>query len=151
MQYKNLKSVSLLKAFACAIFTLVLAAAVHAQDAKVDPTGTWVWSNPGRNGAPGRTNTLVLKAVGDTITGTLTAPARGGKTTDTEISDGKLAGAKLTFNATRKYGTNEVTMAYSGVVSADSIKGTISYERNGEKRSNKWSAKRANGAASGTN
>lgn len=132
----------------CAFFAVAMAATVHAEDSSVNAAGKWYWSNPGRNGNPGRTNTLVLKVSGTAVTGTLSAPARGGKTTDTEITDGKLDGDKLSFNVVRKYGTNEVTMTYSGVVSENMIKGTTSYERNGEKRSNKWTAKRETAGSS---
>ena len=41
----------------------------QAQDKKVDPTGTYVWTQAGRNGGPDRTNTLKLKLEGDKLTG----------------------------------------------------------------------------------
>ena len=148
MEHKKQTSLSLLKAFTCAIITMGVMAIAHAQDAKVDPSGTWVWTNPGRGGNPGSTNTLVLKYSNDSLTGTLKAPARGGKTISTEISDGKLAGTQISFNVTRTYGTNTAVRGYTGTVSADAIKGTTSsIGRDGEKRSNKWEAKRE---ASGT-
>jgi hypothetical protein len=144
MEHKKQNSSSLLKAFACAIITVGIVAMAHAQDAKVDPTGTWTWANPGRNGNPGTTNTLVLKYSGGSLTGTLKAPGRGGNIASTEISDGKLTGAEITFGITRTMGTNTLTSTYTGTVTADSIKGTIAAtSRTGEKRSRKWEAKRA--------
>src|ERR1035441_5864032 len=73
--------------------TLVLGAMTQAQaqDKKVDPTGTYIWTQPGRNGGADRTNTLVLKLDGDKLTGKVSAPGPRGATTDTEIADGKLA------------------------------------------------------------
>ena len=37
----------------------------QAQDKPVDPSGTYIWTQQGRNGGPDRTNTLVLKVAGD--------------------------------------------------------------------------------------
>ncbi len=144
MEHKKQTSASLLKFIARAIVTIGIVATAHAQSAKVDPSGTWTWVNPGRDGRPGSTNTLVLKYSGSSLTGTLKAPARGGAVNSTEISDGKLAGAEVSFGVTRTMGTNTLTSTYTGTVSADAIKGTIaSTSRTGEKRSRKWEAKRA--------
>ena len=59
---------------------LLLGALTQAQadDKKVDPSGTYIWTMPGRNGGADRTNTLVLKLEGDKLTGKLSAPGRGG-------------------------------------------------------------------------
>ena len=40
----------------------------QAQDKKADPTGTYIWTQAGRNGGPDRTNTLTLKLDGDKLT-----------------------------------------------------------------------------------
>jgi hypothetical protein len=148
MEHKKQTSLSLFTAFACAIITFSVVAMAHAQSAKVDPSGTWVWANPGRNGNPGRTNTLVLKLSGDSVTGTLKSPARGNaEPVSTAISEGKLAGDKLSFNVSREVGTNTVTVGYEGAVTADAITGTVNTtSRSGEKRSRKWEAKRENAA-----
>ena len=142
MEHKKQTSLTLLKAFTCAIITVGVMAVAHAQDTKVDPSGTWTWANRGRNGNPGTINTLVLKYSNNSLTGTLKAPKRGGGTTDTEISDGKLTGAQISFNITRESNGNTMTFGYSGTVTADTIKGTISSERNGQKQDRKWEAKR---------
>src|SRR5258708_2253679 len=42
-----------------------------------DVSGTYSWTQAGRNGGPDRKTTLVLKADGEKLTGTLTAPAGG--------------------------------------------------------------------------
>ena len=67
----------------------------QAEDKKVDPTGTYVWTMPGRNGGPDRTNTLALKLDGDKLTGKISSPGRGGAVTDTEIADAKLTDARF--------------------------------------------------------
>src|ERR1039457_1006382 len=80
------------------LFTGVLTQA-QAQDKKVDPSGTYIWTQAGRGGGPDRTNTLVLKLAGDKLTGSVTASARGGAApTPTDITDGKITGADVSFN-----------------------------------------------------
>jgi hypothetical protein len=134
---------SFLRTVLCAVFTVGVMAMAHGQGTTVDPTGTWTWSNPGRNGNPGRTNTLVLKYSASALTGTLTSPTRGGGTTNIDITDGKLTGDQISFNIVREYNDNTMTIGYAGTVTNDAIKGKISTERDGEKRTRKWEAKRA--------
>jgi len=131
---------SLIKAAACAI--LALGAVAQAQDKKADPTGTWTWSQPGRNGGPERKSTLKLKLEGDKVTGTLSAPGRGGESSDVAISEGKLKGDEITFAVTREVQGNKFTAKYNGTISGDSIKGKIETERNGQTQSRDWTAKR---------
>src|SRR2546427_12260778 len=105
---------SLIKAAACAI--LALGAVAQAQDKKADPSGTWTWTQPGRNGGPDRKSTLKLKADGDKLTGSISAPGRGGQATDTEIGDGKLKGDEVSFTVTREFNGNKVVSKYNGKV-----------------------------------
>src|SRR6266550_3829145 len=131
---------SLIKAAACAV--LALGAVAQAQDKKADPSGTWTWSTPGRNGGPERKSTLKLKVEGDKVTGTLSAPGRGGQSSDVEISDGKIKGDEISFAVTREVQGNKLTSKYNGKISGDSIKGKMAFERNGEAQSRDWEAKR---------
>src|SRR5438477_7059955 len=100
---------------ACAI--LALSAVAQAQDKKADPTGTWTWTTPGRNGGPERKSTLKLKLDGDKLTGTMAAGRQGG--TDTEISDGKIKGDEVSFTVTRENNGNKFTSKYNGKLSGD--------------------------------
>jgi hypothetical protein len=113
----------------------------QAQDKKVDPTGTYIWTQAGRNGGPDRTNTLVLKLAGDKLTGNVSAPGRGGQAADTDIADAKLAGANVSFTVVRSFNGNSMTNKYSGTVADGSIKGKIESERNGQAQSRDWEAK----------
>ncbi|HSY19790.1 MAG TPA: hypothetical protein VK815_15710 [Candidatus Acidoferrales bacterium] len=113
----------------------------QAEDKKVDPTGTYIWTMPGRNGGADRTNTLTLKVDGDKLTGKISAPGRGGAATETEIADGKLAGAQVSFTVVRSYNGNSMTNKYSGTVADGAIKGKIESERNGQAQSRDWEAK----------
>jgi hypothetical protein len=114
----------------------------QAQDKKVDPTGTYIWIQAGRNGGPDRTNTLVLKLEGDKLTGKLSVPGRrGGPAADVSITDGKLAGAAVSFNVVREFNGNSMTNKYSGTLTEGVIKGKIETERNGQTQTHDWEAK----------
>lgn len=114
----------------------------QAEDKKVDPTGTYVWTMPGRNGGPDRTNTLSLKLDGDKLTGKISAPGRGGAAADTEIADAKFAGSEVSFTVVRTFNDNSLTNKYTGTVADDAIKGKMEMNRNGDVQSRDWEAKK---------
>jgi hypothetical protein len=113
-----------------------------ADDTKTDPSGTYIWTMPGRNGGPDRTNTLVLKVDGDKLTGQLTSPGRGGQVNNTDITDGKVTGADVSFSVVRSFNDNTFTNKYSGSIADGTIKGKIEFTRNGEAQSRDWEAKK---------
>jgi hypothetical protein len=131
-----------IKVLVVAILVTGVLAQARADDKKLDPTGTYLWTVPARNGGPDRTNTLVLKLDGDKLTGKLTAPGRGGQTSVTEISDGKITGADVSFSVVRTFNDNTVTNKYSGTLADGTIKGKMEFERNGEAQSRDWEAKK---------
>jgi hypothetical protein len=136
MQRKNNVMVSVLTGIGvCAILALGAAGARaddQKVDQKVDPNGTWKWTQPGRNGNPGAELSLKLKADGDKVTGTLTSPGRGGgDPVDTEISDAKLTGNQITFNVVRDFNGNSRTNKYEGKIEGDTITGTQTRGRRG--------------------
>lgn len=109
-----------------------------------DATGKWTWSTPARGGGQARETTLTLKVEGTKLTGTISSPGRAGAAArETAISDGKVTGDEISFSVTRTAGGNTMTQKYSGKVSADSIKGKIESERNGQAQSRDWEAKKA--------
>ena len=128
-------------AIGAALLTGILTQA-QAQDKKVDPSGTYIWTQAGRGGGPDRTNTLVLKLTGDKLTGKVSAPGRGGgPATDTDIADGKINGSDVSFCVVRDMGGNSVTTKYSGTLTNGSIKGKIESDRGGNPTSRDWEAK----------
>ena len=137
-------STSLLALATCAFLALT-AAQSQAADKKANPTGTWTWSVPGRNGGDPRTVTLKLKAEGEKVTGKVSGMGRpGGQApADTEITDGKLAGDEVSFKVTREFNNNKFVQNYKGKVEGDTIKGKVEFERNGETQSRDWEAKRS--------
>jgi hypothetical protein len=127
----------------CALLLLGAVALVRGQDQKTDPTGTWSWTVPGRNGGPDRKMTLKLKLEGDKLTGTLISPARRNQTNETEIKDAKIKDGEISFTVTREMGGNTTVTKYTFKVSDDTIKGKTSIERNGKAgRERDWEAKR---------
>jgi hypothetical protein len=128
-------------ALAGAILVMGILIPAQAQDKKVDPTGTYIWTMPGRNGGPDRTNTLVLKLDGGKLTGTLASPGRGGQAPPRDISDGKVTGSDISFCVTRTFNDNTITNKFSGTLADGTIKGKMEFERNGEPQSRDWEAK----------
>ena len=134
---------SLIRISICAIVALGALAQVQAEDKKVDPTGTWTWTTPGRSGGPDRKFSLKLKVDGEKVTGTVTSPGRqGGQPTETAIEDSKLKGEEISFKVTREFNGNKFISKYNGKIGTDSIKGKIETERNGQTQSREWEAKR---------
>jgi hypothetical protein len=95
--------------FVCAIACVVALVALAADAI----TGKWVYEQAGRAGGTPRQTTLDLKAAGTSLTGTVTAPAMGGRggggggaapaappaPVATPISNGKVDGNALSFDA----------------------------------------------------
>jgi len=124
------------------VLALGALSAFAAEDKKSDPSGTWTWSTPGRNGGEPRKSSMKLKADGDKVTGTISAPGRDGAATETPITNGKIKGDEVTFDVTREIQGNKMTQKYSGKVAGDTIKGKVETERDGNTRSRDWEAKR---------
>jgi hypothetical protein len=115
---------------------LVTSSAV-ADDKKADATGTWKWTIE-RNGEKIE-NTVKLKQDGKKLTGKF-SNAQGN---ETDIEDGKVDGEQVSFKVTRTFNGNTRVFEYSGKLSGDTIKGKTEFERNGEKMSRDWEAKRS--------
>jgi hypothetical protein len=126
---------SLIQTATCLV--LLLGLSTQAADKKNDPTGTWTWSVPGRDGNT-REVTGKFKLEGDKLTGTVS-----GRQSDTAIEDAKLVGDEISFKVTREINDNKFVQKFSGKISGDSIKGKIEFDRNGETNSRDWEAKRA--------
>ena len=97
-------------------------------------TGTWKGSYPGRDGQT-RESTIVLKAEGEKLTGTV-AGGRG----ESEIKDGTINGADISFSVVRNFGGNDVTVKYKGKLAGDAIQ----FKVEAGERSYEMTAKRVN-------
>jgi hypothetical protein len=122
-----------LSTLACLVSLLVAGAALAAD---ADPTGTWKWSQT--RGDQTREVTLKLKLAEGKLTGAMS----GRNNTETQIEDGKFENGKVSFKLTREFNGNKVVSLYNGELKEDTIKGTVETERDGQKRSRDWEAKR---------
>jgi hypothetical protein len=123
----------LLSAWTIAATTLP-AASQAAESA--DPTGTWKWSVTFNDQT--REMTLKLKLEGDKLTGAML----GRDNQETPIEDASFKDDEVAFAVTRERNGQKFTIKYKGKVSGDTIKGKSEFERNGEKQSRDWEAKR---------
>ena len=128
----------------CAVLALGGITTASAEDKAASATGTWTWTSPGRNGGAERKMTLTLAQDGEKLTGKLSSPGRdGGEARETEISEGSVKGADVTFSVTREFNGNKMTSKYSGKLTADAITGKIeSKDRDGKDQSRDWTAKK---------
>jgi hypothetical protein len=92
-----------------------------------DIDGKWTGQVQGRNGP--QSQTLMLKASGNTLTGSI----QGGRGGPVDISNGTVDGNTVSFEVVREFGGNQITQAYKGTLSGGELKLTVSGGR-GEPR-----------------
>jgi hypothetical protein len=128
----------------CAVLALGGITAVAADDKAASATGTWTWTAPARNGGAERKMTLTLTQDGEKLAGKLSSPGRdGGAARETEISEGSVKGADVTFSVTRDFNGTKMTSKYNGKLTTDAITGKIeSKDRDGNDQSRDWAAKK---------
>jgi hypothetical protein len=138
------KFTTLLKAALCAVLALGGITTATAEDKAPSATGTWTWTTPGRNGGAERKMTLTLAQDGEKLTGKLSSPGRDGAAArESEISEGSVKGADVTFSVTREFNGNKITSKYTGKLTADTITGKITgKDRDGADQSRDWTAKK---------
>jgi hypothetical protein len=104
----------------CALLALSSLAALAA-----DVTGKWTSEAMGRGGKGGGTQTFTLKQDGSALTGTV----QGGRGPAGEITNGKVDGDNVSFEVTREFNGNSMTIKYSGTVSGGSMKLSVNTAR----------------------
>jgi hypothetical protein len=104
-----------------------------------DPSGTWKWSQPGRDGQTYESS-LSLELKEEKLTGTLK-----GRMGDAPITDAVFKDDTVTFSVVRERNGNKFTSKYSAKLEGDALKGTIEIpgRDGGEPRKLDWSATRA--------
>jgi hypothetical protein len=131
-------------------FCKLLAASVAVCFATVaaiaaDATGTWKWTQQGRQGGQGFEMTLKLEVKDGALSGA-TGPITGpqGEIPGVAISDASLKGDTVAFSITREFNGNKRTTKYEGKVEGDTIKGTVERQtRDGGTQKTDWVATRA--------
>ncbi|HUL54927.1 MAG TPA: hypothetical protein VLT83_16105 [Opitutaceae bacterium] len=103
-----------------------------------DPTGSWKWSFPGRDGQS-REITLKLELKDGQLTGSVSG-FRG----ETPISNASCKDDQIVFSVVREFQGNKFETKYTGKLEGDTIKGTIERTgRDGQATTNEWTATRA--------
>ncbi len=92
-----------------------------------DIDGKWTGQVQGRNGP--QSQSIMLKASGNTLTGSI----EGGRRGPVEISNGTIDGANVSFSVVREFRGNKVTQDYKGTLSGGELKLAVSGGR-GEPR-----------------
>jgi len=131
-------STKLIAALCAACFVTVAAFAA-------DLSGTWKWTQPGRNGGPGFEQTLRLELKGDTLTGTMLGmEGPQGKIPDVAIADASYKDGTVSFSVTREFNGNKRTSKFQGRLEGDTIKGSVERPgRDGNVMKSDWTATRA--------
>ena len=123
------------------VTTILLALACAALAA--DVTGKWTYEQPAMGNRPARQVTITLKQDGNNLTGSVPGMGRGGQGGDTEISNGKVDGDKISFEVKREFQGNAIVTKYTGTLSGDELKLHMSTETPNGARENDVVAKKA--------
>ena len=124
------------------VTTILLALAFVAMAA--DPSGKWVYEQPGRGGGDPIKVTLNLKAEGGKLTGSTSRPGRDGNVMETQISEGKVDGNNIAFKTTMNFGGNSMTTDWTGTLEGDTLKlKSTGMGRDGSPQTREFTAKKA--------
>jgi len=127
-----------MKRLVVAAVMLAFVGLVSSVRAAEDPTGSWKWTV--KLGDNSFDVTLKLKLEGDKLTG---AVGGGQSNQETPITDASFKDGKVNFTVVRELqGGQKFTIKYDGTLSGDTITGKSERERDGQKVSNDWVAKR---------
>jgi uncharacterized protein (DUF2147 family) len=124
-----------MKRMAAVVCVLAVAGMARAED-KPNPTGTWKYTAE----VNGQSIDVMikLKLEGDKLTGTVSV-----LDTETKIEDAKYKDGEVSFKVNREMNGNKFTLKYMGTIKGDTFKGKRELERDGEKNTRDFEAKRA--------
>lgn len=128
--------------FLALAFAAMFAAPLTAQD-PANMAGKWEFTYSTQRGAT--TFTVVFEQDGETLTGTVEMPARGGRGGgQAAISKGMVKGNDLSFAIVRSMGERSFEQNFTGTVSGDTAEGKVMMGggRGGAAREIAWTAKR---------
>lgn len=123
---------------AVAVSLLTAATPISAAETKIDPTGAWLL-HVNRPGRPPSETTLKLEKAGDKLVGVLT----DNQGRATPIKDAQLKDGELSFRVTFEREGQQINIQYKGKLTADAIKGQITFSVLGQKRGFDFDGKRA--------
>ncbi|MEO8269789.1 MAG: alpha/beta hydrolase [Aureliella sp.] len=116
---------------------------------QADPIGLWEWEQTGFGGRA-RPRQIELRLEDGNLIGTAISLARGsgnagGPPTVNDpvpLRNVLLQGDKISFDVTRKFGDNEFTEKFAGVIAGDEIAGVSAIAFGGQSRESAWLATR---------
>ncbi len=110
-----------------------------------DLSGTWKWTQQGRQGGQAFEVTLKLEVKEGALSGTIPAmQGPQGEIPAVAISDASIKGDVVSFSVTREFNGNKRTSKYEGKLDGDTIKGTVERQgREGNTMKSDWTATRA--------
>jgi hypothetical protein len=123
------------KSFVLALI-LALGCLAHAEDKKLDPTGTWKWRPANPDGRTVEIN-FTLKLQGQALTGAVIK-----STGTTAITNGVLKGNQVSFQTIREAKGGKGITTYTGTLNGDTIKGKVIINASGKELSADWEVKR---------
>jgi hypothetical protein len=126
-----------MRMLAAAVLMVAVVGFTQGDDKKADPTGTWKWKVD--FGGKEREQTLKLELKDGKLTGTMPGRKEG---QDTKIEDGTFKDGKVEFKVTRERQGMKFVSKYSATIDGDTMKGTITSERDGKEDKREFEAKR---------
>src|SRR5205085_665459 len=112
----------------------VLAVSTLISRAADTASGNWKWSITTQNGDTFE-STAKLKQDGEKLTGTI-----NGRFGEAEITDGSVKGDQVNFKVKRERDGQAFVLRYTGKLTADTIKGKIEFDRDGNTTTRDWEA-----------
>ncbi len=120
-----------MKAFRLIAATMVAACLMTAAAVAADITGSWKWSQQGRNGSQDYTAKFALKD--GKLTGSVMVPGfGGGEPMSIDISDASFADGNVAFSLVREFNGNKIVTKFTGKFDGDTIKGSSERPGRGE-------------------
>lgn len=125
------------------LLAVLASAALTLSALAADPTGTWKWSTPGRDGQSFE-STLKLALQEGKLTGTLLGLQRDQfSIPDTAIEAASFKDGVVAFTITLEFNGNRFPIRYEGKLEGDSITGSVERPgRDGATQKRDWVAKR---------
>lgn len=112
--------------FALSITAFAAEAAPAAAASSASPTGTWKWTQPGRNGGQGFEQTLKLELKDGKLTGTILGmQGPQGQMPDVAIGDASYKDGAVAFTVTREFNGNTFVSKYEAKLEGDTLKGSV--------------------------
>ena len=130
--------------FAAFVAACVVTGAALAAET-TSPTGTWKWTQPGRDGGQSFERKIQLDHKDGKLTGKMLAgESVMGPMAEAPIKDGTFKDGAVAFAVTREFNGTSFTIKYEGKLAGDTITGTSEFPgfNGGEATKREWVAAR---------